>query len=327
VEDPAVGETSWPFNEGPGADPGEAGWTRMARHFACYGVIGDPNGSTLQVYADSTGMVVKVMPGTAWLRGHMYRLDETLVLPIDTNPTGSARVDRVVLRLDPDANEVTAEVVRGTAGAGAPAVTQTDVGVWEMALGRVTVAPSAPNIAASAVTNDRVGQGLDVHPVLGLSQLSNPRRGHLAYVIPADTYYGWNGSQWRAVQYAPEWAPYTPVWSGAYFGAGASRSGRFLKIGRSCRSIMTVGFGDGSNVGAETLAASLPFPAASLGTTSGRLLWIGSCVYQRAQAVAWQELLVTVQPGAAAAGIAPPGGSSPTTDGFLTVDISYETAS
>jgi hypothetical protein len=57
-------------------------------------------GTTGQVYANSSGMQVFVRAGLAMVRGAMWSNTADIPCTIAANGTGSARIDRVVLRND-----------------------------------------------------------------------------------------------------------------------------------------------------------------------------------------------------------------------------------
>lgn len=145
----------FPFDDGPGANSTESRWTEMMRKAIGTGVFsGELN--EFEVYADATGMLVKVESGKAWLEGHMVISTAEEELVIAANASGNPRIDRVVLRLDWAANSITLAVKQGVA-AGAPAAPalQQDAAIWEVSLAQVAVDDAAPNIAAVDVTDER----------------------------------------------------------------------------------------------------------------------------------------------------------------------------
>lgn len=111
--------------------------------------------ATLQVYADNSGLQVRVRPGSAMIRGGMYALDDPATLTIQPNSSTSQRIDRVVLTHNRTSNLIIPTVIVGTPGAGAPALNQTVGGVWQFPLAQVTVAPNAGGIAPGDVADDR----------------------------------------------------------------------------------------------------------------------------------------------------------------------------
>lgn len=143
----------FPFDAGAGANVAEDRWRKMASQWLRNGVIAAQL-NQLEVFADSTGMQVKARSGQGWVQGHFFESDAEETLNIGLNGSGNARVDRVVLRLDTTANTVDLVVLQGTAGLGAPALTQT-ASLWEEPLAQVSVASGAATIAAGDVTDER----------------------------------------------------------------------------------------------------------------------------------------------------------------------------
>jgi hypothetical protein len=101
------------------------------------------------------GMVVRVSPGNAMIRGFLYKNDANKDLTIGSNISGSLRIDTVVLRLVPTSNIFTAQVVVGTPGAGAPTLTQVPGGTWDFPLADVSVANGAVSIVAGNLSDRR----------------------------------------------------------------------------------------------------------------------------------------------------------------------------
>lgn len=143
--------TSFPFDTGLVY---EAQWTKMARLFRQTGVINE--GNKFEVYADSSGMLVKVKSGEAWLRGHYVQSDATETMAIDNSHATLNRIDRIVLRLDWANNTITIAVLKGTSDAtpSAPALTQTAV-IWEISLAQVAIDAAVVVIDAGDVTDER----------------------------------------------------------------------------------------------------------------------------------------------------------------------------
>lgn len=150
-----MGETAWPFDSG---DVDETTWSRMARVWGGTGIVGYPGDTEAQVFADSSGMQIKVRAGQAQVRGHHWRSDGEVTKAIGANSSGNPRIDRVVLRLDPSANTLALAVLEGTPGASpsAPALTQTDSGTYELSLAKVAVGNGVSTITAGNVTEERL---------------------------------------------------------------------------------------------------------------------------------------------------------------------------
>jgi hypothetical protein len=149
--------TYFPFDSGQGANVTEVQWTKMAQHWLGTGVIQSVL-NKLEVFADSTGMQVKVKSGAAWIKGHYFESDSEEVLPIGTADPVNPRIDRVVVRLDWNENTIGFGVLQGTAAATptAPQPTQ-NTARWEFPLAQVTVPAGALTINSVDITfDDRV---------------------------------------------------------------------------------------------------------------------------------------------------------------------------
>ena len=141
------------------------------------GLVGDPTDTDL-VYADGTsGLTVHLRAGRyAQLRGHGWTSGVTdVALTIGSNSSGSTRIDLVVLGLNRSTWDVSAYVVAGTPGSGAPALTVNTgtSGTYEIPLAEVTVATGASAISAGQVKirhwwirpDGAASRGADTRPV------------------------------------------------------------------------------------------------------------------------------------------------------------------
>lgn len=146
------------YDAGAGANVAEDGWRTAMRH-----MLGSASGvirgflNEFNVFADSSGMQVKVNTGECWIRGQYGQSTSTKALGITTAHATLARVDRVVLRNDFVANQIVVDVLTGTPGASpsAPSVTQTTA-IWETSLATVSVPATDTNIDSGQVTDNRV---------------------------------------------------------------------------------------------------------------------------------------------------------------------------
>lgn len=150
-------KTFIPFDSGAGASVFTAQWSKMMRTQFKDGVISNYL-NDLQVYADSTGMQVKVKSGAGWIKGHYYENDLEEILAITAANATLARWDLVVLEVDwtkTDAQMI-AKVITGTPAASPalPALTQ-NTSVWQIPLAKVVVGAAVSTIAAGNVTDLR----------------------------------------------------------------------------------------------------------------------------------------------------------------------------
>lgn len=153
-----MAETSYPFDAGPGAAVTEDQWRRMARAWRPSGVIGNKSTAGL-VVTPGTGAALSLTVGEAWVDGFYYRNDADLMVNVPANTDPNPRINLAVLRLDPVANTVTTQIVQGTPAASpvAPALTQSDTGVWEEPVAEFTMPQSSlPQNPTSVVDRRRI---------------------------------------------------------------------------------------------------------------------------------------------------------------------------
>ena len=132
-----------------------AEWSKMARIWRQDGVI-KGIGDDLEVYADATGMLVKVKAGDAYLKGHYMTNDAEFMLVVPAADATNPRIDRVVLRVDWSSETITVAVVQGTPAAAPvpPNLQDTDT-VFEQALAKVQVDAAVVTIQPAKVTDER----------------------------------------------------------------------------------------------------------------------------------------------------------------------------
>lgn len=152
-----MAQSAWPFEN---IDTSETQFSQWARNIG-EGVKGTSGGTELKVFGDSTGMQVKVPAGYAMVRGHYYSNTAQETLTIAAAHATLARIDSVVLQLDPSANTILLVVKTGTAASSpsAPALVQTDSGVYEIRLANVAVAAATTTITSGNVTDTRTFLG------------------------------------------------------------------------------------------------------------------------------------------------------------------------
>lgn len=132
----------------------EADWLRFSRLAARNGVR---TANDLAITPGPAGLTVQAGYGLAMVYGHQYELYDdggsikTLAL---TAPTSAERIDRVVLRLDNDEDTVTMQVISGTEGGNAPALTRT-AAIYEISLAQIIVSVGAASIQAANITDER----------------------------------------------------------------------------------------------------------------------------------------------------------------------------
>ncbi len=211
-----MAESSWPTVAGSHAIS-DTQWELMAQGFAGDGVIGTPADTTV-VYADSTGMQVKIRAGKfALVRGHGWQSGTPdFTKAISANASGSTRIDLIVLRFARADQTVSVQVKAGTPGSGVPATLQQDPssggsGLYEIALAQVTVISGASTIAAADVSQSTAYLAMPplmyVPDITTLNRLPSPTNGRLAYVASMASGYPLYQylSGWRRLDWTKSW--------------------------------------------------------------------------------------------------------------------------
>lgn len=153
-----------PYDSGAGANITENTWRKIMSN-SLNGGSGVLQGITnaFEVFADSTGMQVKVKTGECWIRGAWGESTTQKTLAIAAAPTTAShtRKDRVVLRNDFVNNRLELDVLTGTSSAGTPTIPSTtkDTTKWETSLAVISVGNSVSTIAAGDVDDQREYQG------------------------------------------------------------------------------------------------------------------------------------------------------------------------
>lgn len=88
--------------------------------------------------ATPDNLTVRVASGAALVDGKLYENDSNFDISIPT-PSGSTRIDRIVLRKSWADQEVRLFRIGGVEGGGAPAITQTDGVTWDIILAEISV--------------------------------------------------------------------------------------------------------------------------------------------------------------------------------------------
>lgn len=192
--------TSYPFDN---ADTDEAQYTLMFREFASSGVLATFGSSAMLVTGSGSALEVSIAAGDAFVRGHMGRNSSAYTLAVPANATGSTRLDRVVLQLDPSANSIIPVYKTGTTSL--PALVQNDTTVYELPLATLAVPHGAGNVAG-VVTDDRRWCDAKVGVFTTAGRPTNPRQGDGGLNVTTDTWEYWDGDEWKAM-----FAPITAV--------------------------------------------------------------------------------------------------------------------
>ena len=147
----------FPFDAGAGSVVREDQWAKMAKLWCATGVVGGFL-NAFEVYADSSGMQVKVKSGAAWIEGFYISSDAVETKAIAA-ASGVIRHDNVVLHVDWPGNTISILVVTGTPGLVALVQSAT---IWEIALADITVGAAAVTIDPADVADERTFAALTI---------------------------------------------------------------------------------------------------------------------------------------------------------------------
>ena len=147
-----MAQSSWPFEN---IDTSETQFSQWARNIGEGVKTGALN--ELEVFADSTGMQVKVRSGQAMVRGHYYQSTAQETLTVTAADLTNPRIDTVIIELDPSANSIVLKVIAGSPAAvpSPEPLVQSDAGVYQFKLAEVLIDAAATTIAAGKVTDSR----------------------------------------------------------------------------------------------------------------------------------------------------------------------------
>ena len=188
-------QTYWPFDN---ADTLESQYSQMMRKLMTTGVYGTKTDTALKVTGDSSGLNVKLASGFAYVRGYNYYNDAVVSVTVAIGET-QPRIDLVVLRVDPSLNTVVPAVVKGTANASpsAPALTQTEDGIYELLLAQINVPANATTFSPSTVVDKRTFMG----HIYGLWETAtrpvSPRPGQPGFNLTTGKPEFHDGSSWK----------------------------------------------------------------------------------------------------------------------------------
>jgi hypothetical protein len=152
----------YPFDTGPGANSGESRWAVLGRFFRQSGVIPATEiadlsiANELGVYADGSGMNVKVRSGMIFIQGFTGKNSNTKTVTIATADPTNDRIDIVVARLDRSGDDgvIEIDILQGTPASSPVPVTLTQNStVWEMLLAYVNVSAAVTSITSTKVEN------------------------------------------------------------------------------------------------------------------------------------------------------------------------------
>lgn len=159
-------QVSYPFSSSPVLTDQQ--WSKLSQFWVNTGVV-KRTLNELEVYADSSGMRVKVRPGQAWVKGHFFESDAEETMSIAAANSTNPRIDYIIARCDWALGNIRLAVLQGEPSVSpeAPALTQ-NTARWEMPLARVTVPANAVTINQAYINDWRnytIDRDLDWHNV------------------------------------------------------------------------------------------------------------------------------------------------------------------
>lgn len=170
----------------------------LAARFSDDGVYGDPADDA--VVSAGTGLSVTIRADVAAsVRGHgWYSGSVPFSVAVTANATSQPRTDWVVLRLNRADWTVTAAVVAGTPGSGAPALTQEtgDTGIFEIPLAQARLLGGASSVT---VTRAELYVGTRRRPCTSTTRNPAPRLGEECFETDTKRVMLWDGKAWRLV--------------------------------------------------------------------------------------------------------------------------------
>jgi hypothetical protein len=156
------------------------------------------------VGADGSRMAVVLGPGMAIVRGHVVHSTEPVAIPIGPASATLARVDRLVLRLDPSCDSIDPVVIEGEPGRGVPELYQTSSGPYDLPVAQINVEPCTATIAATDVVDDRRYLGGRVGIWATSTRPDEPRPARMGYNTDLRTWEYWTGASWTSMG-CPSW--------------------------------------------------------------------------------------------------------------------------
>jgi hypothetical protein len=226
------------------------------------------------VSAPGTSMSTIVTQGEAFVRGFFYYTDANITLThaVNSDPSGNARIDLIVLRLDVVARTIHPVIVQGTPAATpvAPSPVYPALfgsNTYEIPLAQVRVDAAAATIASTKVTDTRLFIPVDMMTSLNSSSRDNANTpyGTIRYEADQQQWVGWNGSAWVSI-FNPHnndaFTAYSPTVVGSTIGGDAKKNGRY-KIYNSTMCHVSIFFKLGNQtISGKDIQLTLPFVAA-----------------------------------------------------------------
>lgn len=173
--------TAFPFDSD---DTSEEQFSRLMGEAVDTGIVDSQGGTGFSVAP--SGMGVTAATGTAVVRGFLgYTLGTEGPASVANGHATLTRIDLAILRLDRAGNSMTFTVKQGTPSASPtdPALTQTDSGIYELPLARLTIPPGAGTMLVAYITDLRTFVGTSTGAWTTAGRPVTPRKGKLGYNV------------------------------------------------------------------------------------------------------------------------------------------------
>lgn len=272
--------TSYPFDSQLTT---ESQYSKLFRELQDTGVVGSYGGTDLKVTANGTGMKVQIAAGLAIVRGHVIWSTDVEELAIDSAGVNT-RTDLIVAHLDPATNAITLQVIKGSAfDASIPAMVQTDVDIYEIPLGTVTIPPGTVSITADKVSDRRIftAQGIGVWRTA--TRPAAPRLSKMGWNTDTTRFEFWDGAVWSDLTVpwtAVSGKPATFPPANHFHNFGDIHSGFDYQIGA-----VTAASKMNDNATLKTVSATVPFAGSTV-----IVRFTGQAGFHSANAAVWVDL-------------------------------------
>lgn len=164
-------------------------------------------GTSLAVSDGGSGLSINIANGGAVVQGCRYDLTAgPKNIAVASNGGGSNRFDIVCLTYDAAHSPVVyLRIVQGTAGAGLPALTNVQGGIWDFPIAHYEKTPAGTivNMRDRRRYGDGLGETIcpdDTNGTKGIGWFPPPSRiGQIQTFWPSGFVYRWDGTRWMAV--------------------------------------------------------------------------------------------------------------------------------
>ena len=140
---------------------GASEWRTYFESLVTSGVTGDILNELSVEPQDTPNKTVYVDTGSIFIKGALFELTSAENLTIADNTSGSARIDRIVARLNYTDRKIEFAVLQGTPSASPVVPTLTrSTATWELSLAQIAVANGFSTITATEITDERLDESV-----------------------------------------------------------------------------------------------------------------------------------------------------------------------